>query len=153
MKNIITKLMVIFMVTMAANSAEFKIDEKGNLSSITPESKINGSYYSATIHFQSKGSLFYSGEVQIEDEDYFFITDGEESFLIPSGKYSQVYWKYEISKSELSTIIEDDVDFLISLVNAIEYGEEYKSDTSYIFEENYTKGLQRGERAILVSSL
>lgn len=144
MKKIIIISLLFILVSFAAIANERKFDERGNLSGV-PESKINGAFYNATLHFTSKNNLYLADYTQ--DGLYFFITDGEEAYLIPSGKFTQVFWKYPIDISELNVLVNEDLDYVISILYELRDGNSYIPHTEYAVYENYIEALERGENA------
>ena len=73
MKKIFITL-VFMMVSFAATFADGrKIDEHGNLIGVD-KIEMNGAFYSATLHYISKGNLYLSGKTP--DNLFLFITDG-----------------------------------------------------------------------------
>ena len=143
MKKIIM-LLVFMMVSLATFAGEKEFDERGNLSSIS-RSEMNGAFYNATLHFISKGSLYFADFTK--DKLYFYITDGEEAYLIPNSKITQVYWKYPVEISELNTLLGVECDYIISLLYELRDGNTYRPHTEYVVYENYIKALERGEDA------
>ena len=119
-----------------------KFDSVGNLNGVE-ENEMNGALYSATLHFISKGSLYVSGKI----ENNFFISDGEESYLIPISEFTEVYWKYPIDSSKLSEIVDEDIVYTAFLINELKSGFTYKPHTTYSEYQNYIDALERGEDA------
>lgn len=146
MKKIIISL-IFMLVSFVAFAGERKFDERGNLSGVD-DSKMNGAFYSAILHFTSKGSLYFADFT--EDNLYFYITDGEEAYLIPNSKITQVYWKYPVEISELNNLIGDDCNFVVSLLYELRDGNSYIPHTEYAMYENYVVALWRGEDASYV---
>lgn len=147
MKKFIISLML-FLVSFVAFANE-KIDARGNLSRVQYE-EMNGAYYGATLHFASKETIYFGG--LIKDEKFFFITDGEEAYLIPNEEITQVYWKYPVEISKLSSIIEEDCEFIITLLNQMHDGSVYVAHTEYEIYENYLNAIERGEDAKFIDS-
>lgn len=143
MKKIIISL-IFMLVSFVAFANDRKFDERGNLSGVE-ENEMNGAFYSAILHFASKGSLYFADFT--EDKLYFYITDGEEAYLIPNNRITQVYWKYPIDISELNHLIGDDCNFVVSLLYELRDGNSYIPRTEYTMYENYVTALWRGEDA------
>lgn len=131
-------------VSFASFADERKFDIYGNLSEVSHEEE-NGAFYSATLHFASKGNLYFAG--YIADKKFFFISDSEESYLIPNNKITEVYWRYPINTNELTQLIEEDVTFMVSLINEMKDGNCYKPHTVYENYNNYLAAINRGEDA------
>ena len=87
MKKFIISLMFV-LVSFAAFADGRKFDERGNLSGVE-KSEMNGALYSAIIHFASKNNLYFADYTK--DKLFFYITDGEEAYLIPNAEISQVF--------------------------------------------------------------
>ena len=149
MKKFIISLMLV-LVSFAAFADGRKFDERGNLSGVK-ESEMNGALYSATIHFASKNNLYFADYTK--DKLFFYITDGEEAYLIPNAEISQVFWKYPIEISDLNVIIEDDCNYVISLLYELRNGNSYIPHTEYEVYENYIKALERGEDASYIGEI
>ena len=143
MKKFIISLMFM-LVSFAVFAGERKFDGRGNLSGVE-ESEMNGAFYSATLHFVSKKSLYLADYTA--DKLFFYITDGEEAYLIPNTKITQVFWKYSVEISDLNTLIDDDCNYIISLLYELRDGNSYIPHTKYAVYENYVDALERGEDA------
>lgn len=143
MKKFIISLMFM-LVSFAVFANERKFDGRGNLSAVE-ESEMNGAFYSATLHFASKKTLFLADYTA--DNLFFYITDGEEAYLIPNTKITQVFWKYSVEISDLNLLIEDDCNYIISLLYELRDGKSYVPHTEYVVYENYIDALERGEDA------
>lgn len=136
-------VMVTLLLAVATGFAdERKFDSVGNLNGVE-ECEMNGALYSATLHFISKGKLYLSGTIN----DSFFITDGEESYLIPKREFTEVYWKYPVKSSELSKLVDEDIEYSIFLINELKSGFSYKPHTTYTEYQNYIDAIERGEDA------
>ena len=143
MKKFIISLMFM-LVSLAAFAGERKFDGRGNLSAVE-EGEMNGAFYSATLHFASKKSLYLADYTA--DKLFFYITDGEEAYLIPNTRITQVFWKYSVEISDLNTLIGDDCNYVISLLYELRDGNSYIPHTKYAVYENYVDALERGEDA------
>lgn len=148
MKKFIISLIFV-LVSFVAFAGERKFDERGNLSGVE-EKEMNGAFYRATLHFTSKGTLYLADFT--EDKSYFYITDGEEAYLIPNSKITQVYWKYPVKISELDLLTEEDCEYVVSLLNELRNGDSYVAHTEYAIYENYIKALERGEDATYIGN-
>ncbi|MBR3091255.1 MAG: hypothetical protein IKH10_04600 [Bacteroidetes bacterium] len=138
-------ILVVMLVSFATAFADGrKFDEHGNLNGVD-RNEMNGAFYSATLHYISKDNLYLSGKTP--DNLFLFITDGEESYLIPNETISEVYWKYPIEISELSVLIDEDIAFTIMLINELKDGNCYKAKTTYALFDNYKEAIERGEDA------
>ena len=136
--------LIFVLVSFAAFADGRMFDERGNLSGVK-ECEMNGALYSATVHFASKNNLYFADYTK--DKLFFYITDGEEAYLIPNSEVSQVFWKYPIEISDLNVLIEDDCEYVISLLYELRNGNSYIPHTEYEVYENYIEALGRGEDA------
>lgn len=149
MKKFLISIMFV-LVSITAFAGERKFDARGNLSSVE-ENEMNGAFYSATLHFTSKETLYLAGFT--EDKMFFYITDGIEAFLIPNSKITQVYWKYPVEVSELCTLIDEDCEYVISLLYELHDGTSYIAHTEYTIYDNYIRALERGEDAKFIGPI
>ena len=156
MKKFLIMIIALFIIGGSFAFADERfIDERGNSTLVSLSSydgNRNGAYYSATLHFQSKGTLYYSGIYNSGDMKYIFISDGVESYSIPCKKITQVYWKYPISISELEAKTGEDISYVLNLLNEMKRGDCYKAHTEYKYYDNYLAGLERGEDAKFIPS-
>lgn len=143
MKKIIISL-IFMLVSFVAFANDRKFDERGNLSGVE-ENEMNGAFYSAILHFTAKGNLYLADYTA--DKMFFFITDGEEAYLIPNSRISQVFWKYPVEISELNVQVNEDLDYVISILYELRDGNSYIPHTEYAVYENYIEALERGENA------
>jgi hypothetical protein len=147
-------IIALFIISSSVFADERFVDDRFNssLKSLsTYDENRNGAYYSATLHFQSKGTLYYSGIYNSEDMKYIFISDGVESYFIPCERITEVYWRYPISISELEEKTGEDISYILNLLNEMKKGDCYKAHTEYRNYDNYLAALERGEDAKFIS--
>lgn len=152
MKKFLIMIIALFVIGSSVAFADERIiDERGNSTLVSLSSygknRIGGAYYSATLHFQSKGTIYYSGVYTSDDKKFIFISDGEESYSIPCERFTEVYWRYPISISELEAKTGEDISFTLKLLNEMKDGNCYKAHTEYKYYDNYLDALERGEDA------
>lgn len=118
MKKSIISLMLLLVLFSSAFASESKRRDlrNGSVSAVSRD-EMNGAFYSATLHFASKESLYLADYTA--DKKFFYITDGEEAYLIPNAKNTSLYWKYEIAVSKLSELINEDIEYTMCLINEL----------------------------------